>query len=431
MSENNTQQPSGASKQPLFVTLPNKEEYTLQELRTAQVFVGIITAGIFIVALGAIWSIGDIFSQNKFGAFLSLSFFSQLFIVGVIIIGLFILSVFLAVFYRRGRDSIIRALFKEKPKEKDSEAYLPAKIIAAGALISIFIIVIGLLIALIEFMVQGATTDGFWSFLGVLTGGLKVLISGGLVLAFTGLALAGFYAWENGYFFVMNVILRRNAASPKPSFAINKNQKITAQVFFSLLVASVITIFFGIIYAIMDAITPTGKWQNFTNYPVGIQFSIIGCFASALFLLLIGAMLLFQWGNTMVIKALFERKSTEAKDNQSAKIIAVGILAGIFLIAFSLVVWLLSLWFGAFADDITNPFEILASLSGGLIMLSIGLIVLVFVFLILGFAYIFNNGYYLIVEKIIQAQDKIDKSLDTTSIKIQTKIKKPDQPKDE
>jgi hypothetical protein len=405
-----------------------KESFTLQELRVAQVFVGVFTAAVFLLVIGGIWSIGDIFSQDKFGAFLTLSLYSQLFLVGIIVIGLFILSVFLVVFYRRGRDSILRALFKEKPKDRDAEEYLPAKIISAGALISIFVVVLGLLIALIEFLVNGwSDASGFWSFLGELTGGLRILIIAGFIWAFGGLALGAVYSWQNGYYFVVNIILRRNKEVAVPTQTYTKQQKITGQIFFGITVASVAVIVFGIIFAIIDAVAPTGAWDSFKGYPIGIQFSIIGTFVAGLFFLLVGAMTIYRWGNYVISNALFIRMQPVGmqKDNSSAKIIAAGILAGIFLIAFSLTVWLLSLWIGAFGENVTNPFESLANMSGGLLMLTIGLLILVFVILILGFAYIFNNGYYLIVKKIIEAQEKLNKSMDT-GIKIEKKEKKKD-----
>ena len=372
------------------LVLPNKTTFTQTEFRVAQVFVGIITACIFILIIGAIWAIGDLLSQDKFGIFLTLSLFSQIFISGVLIIGLFILSIFMVVIYRRGRDSVLQSLFKAKPEKTDLETYMPAKVIAAGALISIFTIFLGLLIALIQLLVEGSNPAGFFAFLGDISGGLRILIIGGFLLAFTLLGLAATYAWENGYFFVMNIILRRNQKFAPLPVEFSKGQKITGNIFFGIVVGSVILMVVGIIIAILDAVSPTGTWDEFAAYPLGIKFSIIGCFASGLFLLLIGAMTIYKWGNRIILVSLFVRLQPfeMKKDNTSAKVIAWGILIGIFLIIFSLSVWLISVWVEAFGEEVGNPFQSLAGLSPGLLIITIGLIVLIFAILINLFAYL-------------------------------------------
>lgn len=411
-----------------IVSLPHKDTYTLAEFRTAQIFFFIVTIGVFVLIVGGIWAIGDIFSETKFEIFLGLSLFSQIFIVGLIIVLIFVLSIFMVVFYRRGRDWILRTLFKQKPKDKDVEEYVPAKIISAGALLSIFFVIVGLLIALIQLLADGGeSSTGFWSFLGNLTGGLITLLIGGILEVFVVLVLAAVFAWQNGYYYVMNNILRYNKKiSLVADF--NSRQKIMARVFFIIIVLALITILFGIVYAVLDAVMPTGKWSEFAGYPIGIQISLISISAAALFLLLIGAMTLYRWGNVMISLALFARLEPAGihRDNKSAQVIAWGILIGIFLIAFSIIVWLFSLWFNAFGQDISNPFEALMNLSGGLLMLSIGIIIMVFAFLILAFAYVFNNGYYIIVKRIMETQEKVNKSIDTTP-----KIIKPEKKQQE
>jgi hypothetical protein len=416
-----------------IVSLPHKDTYTLAEFRTSQVFFFIITFGVFVLIVGGIWAIGDIFSETKFEIFLGLSLFSQIFIVGLIIVLIFVLSIFMVVFYRRGRDAILRTLFKQKPKDKDVEEYVPAKIISAGALLSIFFIIVGLLIALIQLLAGGGdTSSGFWSFLGQLTGGLITLMIGGIMEVFILLVLVAVFAWQNGYYYVMNNILRYNK---KISFAVefSPRQKIAARVFFIVVVVALITILFGIVYAVLDAVMPTGKWQEFAAYPIGIQISLISVSAAVLFLLLIGAMTLYRWGNVMISLALFARLEPAGthKDNKAAQVIAWGILIGIFLIAFSLIIWLFSLWFNAFGQDISNPFVALMNLSGGLLMLSIGIIIMVFTFLILAFAYVFNNGYFLIVKRIMETQDKVNRSIDTTPKIIKPEKKKTEKKKPE
>lgn len=400
-------------------------EVTIQQYRVAQVFVAILIAGLFTIAIGGVWAIGDIFSQNKFGAFLNLSVYSQIFIVGLILLGLFILSIFLAVLYRRGRDSILKGLFQEIPGKKDVEEYLPGKIITAGGLISLFMVFLGLIIALIQFLVSDTQATGFWAFLGVLTGGVRLLLIGSLILALTMLVLGFCWLWQNGYYFIINKILQRNAKITT-SYSFNDKQKLTGQIIFFIVVGAIGICFLGIIWAIGDAIVPTGKWNIFITYPFGFQLTIFGLFFSGIFALLIGSMMFFKRGLIIINTAVFIRQkpeNAESKDILPAKIIAGGILASIFLLTLALVVWLISVSFNlSIGQDVGNIFEAMALLSGGLLTLSIGVLILVFLFLGLAFIFIFNNGYYLLISKISTTQEKIDKKIAPESKKKTTVI---------
>ncbi len=104
--------------------------YTISELRIAQVFVLLITIGLFILIVGGVWAIADLFSTNKLQLFIGLSLFTQIFILGVMFLGLFVAFIFLVVFYRRGRDALLRSLFQLKIRNKNVEEYLPARIIS-------------------------------------------------------------------------------------------------------------------------------------------------------------------------------------------------------------------------------------------------------------------------------------------------------------
>jgi hypothetical protein len=330
----------------------------------------------------------------------------------------------MAVFYRRGRNAILHSLFYEKPEErKDIEEYMPAKIITAGSLISIFTIFIGLFIALIQFL-AGGTSNQFWGFLVDLTGGNKVLLSGGLIMGVTALALAFVYLWNNGYFWIIKKILRRNEKITI-SHSFTEKQKMLGRVLYIIFICSVLVMFLGIVWAIADAINPSGKWNDFIGYPFGIQLTLIALFATGVFGLLVGSMMLYKWGMLAINTALFVRMEPSGlkKDNMSAKIIAGGILASIFLIVISLIIWLISSGIQAIAgSEVANIFVNLAELSNGLAILVVGFLILLFSFLFLSFVYVFNNGYFLLLKKVVEAQDKIDKGFDKAEEKI--KIKK-------
>lgn len=71
----------------------------------------------------------------------------------------------------------------------------------------------------------------------------------------------------------------------------------------------------------------------------------------------------------------------------------------------------------------TNLFDILMSMSGGLVMLSIGVLILIFLTLGMVFIYVWNNGYSMLINKISQTQEKIDKSIGGKEAEKAPKIK--------
>ena len=391
-------------------------------------FLGLIVISFGIILVGAIWAIKDLFTTDAFAGFLELSPQTKIFIVGLFLIGILMLSIFLLVLYRRGKDSIMDALFKDKPvlEFKDTEEYIPAKIIAAGALISIFTIFLGLMIGLIGYAIDDETTEdvlGFYNFLGSLTGGALVLIVGVFILIFTSLILGFVYIWQNGYYHLMNFILRNNK-NTEVDASFNEEETVLGRIVFIFFVSTVLVVVIGIIWAIADAVNPDGWGETFSNYPFGVQFSLMGGFFTGLFILLIGAMIIYKWGNFMIMSALFVKMhpGNEEKDNLSAKIITIGILIGISMLVLSLIVWVFSFAAGAISGDgVANLFTAIAGLSGGMEMMAVGIVILVFLFLILGFIYFLNNGYYLALDWINKAEQAIDKGLDDAKAKAQKK----------
>jgi hypothetical protein len=396
------------------------ESYTLAEMRIAQTFIMSLTIGMFVVIYGAGWAIGDMFSTQKFGLFVGLPISAQIFIAGLYILVVFFILIFLTVFYRRGRNALLRTLFRPRPEKAEVEEYLPAQIITGGALVSVFAIFCGVLILFLEYLITGAQVTGFADFMGILSGGTATLFIGGVIIAFVSLIIAFLYLWRNGYLFVMQKIIRYNEKVVSGDFFTQK-QRIVGRIIFSIFVICFVMIAYGIIWSILDAIIPSGKWDVFVQYPFGLQFTIIGLMASGLFGLLILAMLTYKIGNITILKALFLKiplPKTE-KDISSARIIAIGILISVFLILLAFITWLISAWVGLFTvSSGEDVFGAINSLSGGLTLLTWGLIIFIFTVLILAFIYLFNNGYSLIVQKIVSTQDKIDKSLDTAGQKV-------------
>jgi drug/metabolite transporter (DMT)-like permease len=372
---------------------------------TATVFFGFIIAALAIIIIGGIWSIGDLFSQDKFGAFLNLDLPFQILITGVIVIVLFFLGIFFLILFRRGKNRLKNSLFPSKPKDdlKDKEEYLPAKIITAGALVGFCVIFIGLFWAFIESLITMNNEGEFWNFLQDFTGGNWVLLAGLILLALTGLVLGAFYSWQNGYYFFLNRILKRAEKITIEDF--KKGKRITAQVIFVIFVIGIISIILGIVWTIVDSFLEFG--ETFSAFPMGFQFSFMGILATSLFGFLIIALMLFRWGNKQILNTMFGKKSPDLKrDNITANIITIGILLGIFLIAVSLFFWL-GILIANLLGGSENLFIVLLSMSAGLLIMAIGIIVVIILLLVLAFSYSYNNGYALVLKRIV----KLDSSL--------------------
>ncbi len=419
--ENNAE---STTKSPLL----SKEKEEMAKNIIVKSILWITMIGLFVTVLGGLWAIGDIFSQDKFASFLELEIQTKFFFTGLILLGIFFLVLFLLVLYKRGKANLMESLFKEAPEKevKTADEYLPAKIITAGALISFFVIFVGLIVALLQFMIGAAILAddlGFWSFMSELTGGSKVLIIGLIILILDGLIYGMLYIWQNGYYLLINKILRYNQ-KVEEIHDFSKNERIAGKVVFGIIVMILVALVFGIVWAIIESFT--GDWgEIFRDYIFGVQLSIIGLFGTLTFGTLISAMFVYKWGNNVIMKALFIQytpKST-TKDNLPAKMLAVGILVAIVLLASSLIIWVVTLIVDALTSGGTNEniFTLLADLSGGLALLAYSLLTELFVILILIFIFFLHNGYAFTLLKIMKTEEAIDAGLDISKARAQEK----------
>lgn len=419
---------SGSSESASKNNEPNLEDmlFSRSEILTSKTFFGIVIAGVFVIIIGLIWGIGDLIQpEGKWEMFLQLPLYSQVFIISLMALFLLFVGVFLTVFYRRGRQWLLDGLYGNKPfKAESMEEYLPAKIIAGGLLISIGIVIIGFIIAFVQEYIIGIDSSGFIATINIQSGGLRILLVGVFIQVIIWLAIGFLYLWQNGYYFVMNYILNYNKKVTDPGY--NENQRTIARVFFMITVFAILLIVLGIVYSIMDAVQPTGKWDSFKTYSFGLQFAIIGTFAAGLFALLVASMMLYKRGMVIVLNALFMHRNKElAKDEKTtiAKALTWGILIAIFAIFISVISYLISLGFQIGGFNIFN----LGGLSGGITVLLVGLFILLFDVLILLFTYVYKNGYSIMVEQVIKMQDNFEKWM----FEKQEAKKKKDQQKSE
>ncbi|MCK5347320.1 MAG: hypothetical protein KAR20_28115, partial [Candidatus Heimdallarchaeota archaeon] len=330
-----------------MVTAPSERRSEQIEKIVVDTILYLTVIGIFIVVIGIVWAIGDLFATDKFEQWLEASIQTKIFTIGLILLGVFFLSLFLVVLYKRRRKSIQGALFKDKPKSemKEEEEYGLAKFITAGGLISILLVILGLIIALIQYLITGDALDdplGIVGFLSNLTGGSAAMGVGFAVLIFDFLIYGFIYVWLNGQWLVINKILTSNKLVQE-THPFTKNEKIVGRIIFGLIVAELVMIVFGIVWAIIESFSD--DWGSaFREYPVGIQISFYGLFAALLFATLIFATFFYKRGMNMIMTAVFVRKMPKAqsKDNLYANIITGGFLAGITFIVVGLGIWVIT-----------------------------------------------------------------------------------------
>ena len=375
-------------------------------------------AGLFISAIGIVWAIKDLFTTTGWQEFLLLSIQTQIFIIGLILLGIFFLTLFLVVLFRRGKRSMQSTLFKEKHEElSKDETYLPAKVITAGTLICIFTIFLGLVIAIIGLFLNGGEGEdplNFWTFLTGLSGGARILLIGGSILVLDGLFYGFVYTWVNGQWIVISQILKYNT-KVEEKYPFEDNQKIVGKVMFGIIVAEILMIVVGIIWAIIDAAF-LDYGTTFRSYPVGIQISFYGIFGALLFSTLIFSMFFYKRGNNLILTALFVQLSPKdvEKDNTAAKVITIGFLISISMMVIGLIIWLLTIIIKAVAQsDTNNIFATLAGMSGGLALLSYSVIAEIFTILGLLFTFFLHNGYSWTMDKIIKIEKSLDEGLET------------------
>ncbi len=392
------------------------------------IYVGFLVVSLFIIIIGGIWAIKDIFTQTGFQDFKGLTVASQILIIAVILLGLVFLILFLMVLYKRGRKILYEVLYEEKePKEKDVEEYLPAKIIAASSLVCIFIVFIGLIIAMFQYLIEGVDSSdvsGVWAVLGSLSGGTKVLLFGFTVLIMVLLVLGFSFLWQNGYYYFMNQILKLNEKYDE-KYNYKGNQKIISQVVFGLFVANVVLIGISIVWSIISA-TAFSWSEDYSSMPFGFQFSFMGLLGTGLFLVLIAAMSLYKWGLNLISSALFGKKE-ESKidhDNSTAKILTIFMLASIFLIAISIIIWLSSLIAGAIGGvEETNLISAFSGLSTALQVLSYSILIFIFLVLMLSFVYLLKNGYYVAFRLVTKTEEAMEEGIEKTEKKFKKKSK--------
>ncbi|MBD3213760.1 MAG: hypothetical protein GF311_14210 [Candidatus Lokiarchaeota archaeon] len=183
-------------------------EYSDKKEKVATAFYIILVAAWLVTIAGSIWTIADILNPTgKLEAFLSYNLGYQIAIIGGILAGLFFLLVFFIGFYKRGIKTILKVLYKKRELEEKYKNRIDVQIAAAGFLISLIVVIVGLAIALLWDTFSG-TEEAIFSFttlIEVFPNGVLVLFAGLGLFLIIGVIIFIIYFIRNGYYLVLKI----------------------------------------------------------------------------------------------------------------------------------------------------------------------------------------------------------------------------------
>lgn len=183
-------------------------EYSEKKEKVATGFYIALVIAWIVTIIGAIWTIADILNPTgKLEAFLSYNIGYQIAIIGGFLAGLFFLLVFFIGFYKRGTSTILRILYKKRELEERYKNRLDVKIAAAGFLISIITIIVGISIALLVDTFSGAE-DTIFSITAIITifpNGALILFAGLGLFLVIGIIVFIIYFIRNGYYLILKI----------------------------------------------------------------------------------------------------------------------------------------------------------------------------------------------------------------------------------
>lgn len=330
------------------------------------------------LAFGCLWAIGDfVWGPDKFEWFLGLSIGLQFVIIGVF--GLFFLIMLITAMsmFRKGNRFVYNLLYPDIERAVVPKENFPAKIITAGLLISLFVITVGLVISLISSIFSVAPEQNFIEFLVSLTGGLRVILISVIILALTLLVICFVWVWENGYNSVLNKVIKYN--KPQDGRTFGKHQIRVSTTVYIISMISIIALAFGTIWAILDAIQPTGKWEAFLNLALTWQITIIGALAAMLFGLIILGIIFFKRGRDSITRSIYKKtKAVESLNpNAGDKILTWSVLLFILLIIVGAAYYLVTILLeNVQPGETTTLIEFLLTLPNGLLIIVLSSLVL-------------------------------------------------------
>jgi len=383
-----------------------------KKTRASITFYYIIAFSSIILAIGCVWAILDaIQPTGKWEWFLSISYGLKFIIIGAFGFFFFILLTIAWILFRRGNRFIYKLLYPNIERPKIKKENTAAKIITAGLLISVFIITAGLVISILQGIFSRGESYDLIIFITSLPNGLLIMLISLIVLSITILIVIFVWIWENGYNFVLNKIIKYNEPIEKESFS-NSQKSITITVYI-ITFASLILLSFGLIWAISDAIQPTGKWEQFISLPFIVKVTIIAGLASLLFILLIFALLFSRRGRIVIGKIIYKRlEYKHGVPTKGDKILTIGLITFLNVIILGVVIWLINYIVSLSGGGTITIMDFIKNLPNGLLIIfTSGLVLCIIWGIIYGvrFSKLYYHGF---MKSIIKMRSKITKFSD-------------------
>jgi hypothetical protein len=341
-----------------------KKKKSKSKKTTASVtFYYILACSAIALAIGCVWTIKDVFfGEDIFEQFLTLDTGLQLVIVGVLGLIFFILVISAWSMFRKGNRFVYNLLYPDIERAKVPKENTPAKVITAGLLVSVFIISAGLVVGLISSLFS--VEDDLIVFFATLSGGMKIVLISLIIFVMTLLIISFVWIWENGYNSVLNKVIKYN--KPQDGRVFSKKQVIVSTIVYVITMICLIALAFGTLWAVLDAISPTGKWEAFVALSITWKITIIGALSSMLFGLIILGLIFFKRGRDSIERIIYKKsKSLEAlQPSKSDKIMTIGVIIFILLVLVGALIYALSNL--STGGGSTSFIELILSLPNGL-----------------------------------------------------------------
>ncbi|MHA1453847.1 MAG: hypothetical protein ACTSRD_13375, partial [Promethearchaeota archaeon] len=289
----------------------------------------VISISCYILFVGGLWAIMDVIQpEGKWQWFKDLWVVEEKKMLVILMAGGFgivgVVGVLMLWFlYPKGTRLIHKMLYPPITKEKFEKGNILARFITAGLLISIFVIVVGSVLTLIELVV--IESGSFVLFLKETPNGLLIMLFSSILVVFTILVVVFTWVWINGYQKTLKWIADSNARIDRTE--IDNAEWSTGVTLYIIILISILGAAFGGAWYGMEAFSSYIQWANF-----GTTTLVIGGLGSLVFLALIGGLVLFSRGSYTISRLLFVRKQQisnklESKqDKNLAKMITFTIL---------------------------------------------------------------------------------------------------------
>ncbi|TFG20842.1 MAG: hypothetical protein EU530_02175 [Promethearchaeota archaeon] len=378
----------------------------------------IISISCYALFIGGLWAILDVIQPTgKWEWFKSLWQDGKQMLVILLAGGFGIVGVvgvlMLWFLYPKGTKLIHKMLYPPITKEEFEKGNFLARFITAGLLISIFVIVVGSVLTLVELVV--IESGSFIAFLYDTPNGLLIMLFSSILVVFTILVVVFTWVWINGYQKTLKWIADSNASIDRTE--IDTAEWTTGVTLYIIILISILGAAFGGAWYGMQAFSDEINWLNF-----GTTTLVIGGLASLVFLALIGGLVLFSRGSYTICRMLFvvrrkmSDKISSPDDKKYVKTITITLLIAIALLIIGTVGILVELLMNLASGGTETFYDFLIGLPSYGIWVSIfsGMLfagIWVLIFIIFTWSHGFFAFFNLIGRKILRDNEKIERDL--------------------